>query len=350
MLVVTDEAARAIASALTVKVNAPIREAPSDALAIDLYFRARHEFRRSWHSDMSRTVDLFEQALSRAPNNPEILAGCAIARSRMAFFSDSASGPAVARARELAERAVRLAPHHGDSWAALASAHMNAGDPLQAVGILRTGVATTPKSAVLQEMLGRILLEIGDPDQAIARLEAALSLDPTAVAPEFELARAHAAVGDWPRCDDVLARPLLDEGSRNISRARFALWRHAPAPCAPDATPPDSYQRLWCQVLTTPALDDSQRAFMSNRTRTAGKRLRALFWQRNTEVYAFVGDVEQALASFEGALDAGLIDVLWADRCPVFDAMRASPRWPALRARLVERVTPIPHALSVAAP
>ncbi len=346
-LVVTDEAARAIATALTVKVSAPAREAPSDALAIDLYFRARHEFRRSWHSDMSLAVELFEQALARAPDNPEILAGCAVARSRMAFFRDAATSDAVTRARELAERAVRLAPHHGDSWAALASAHMNAGDPLAAVGVLRTGVATTPKSAVLQEMLGRILLEIGDPDQAIARLEAALSLDPTAVAPEFELARAHAAVGDWARCDEILARPLLDADSRNISRARFALWRRAAAPCASDTTPPDSYQRLWCQVLEKPTLDDAQRAFMSHRTRTAGKRLRALFWQRNAEVFAFVGDVEHALDSFEGALDAGLIDVLWADRCPVFDAMHASPRWPALRARLGARVKPIAEALGV---
>ena len=49
----------------------------------------------------------------------------------------------------------------------------------------------------------------------------------------------------------------------------------------PEATPPDSYQRLWCGVLTTPVLDDAQRAFMHNRTATAAGRLRTLFWQRN---------------------------------------------------------------------
>ena len=106
LLVATDEAARSIAAALTVKVNAPAREAPADALAIDFYFRARQEFRRSWHSDMTLAVDWFEQALARAPDNPEILAGCAIARARMAFF-DAAPAEATARARELAERATR---------------------------------------------------------------------------------------------------------------------------------------------------------------------------------------------------------------------------------------------------
>ena len=140
---------------------------------------------------------------------------------------------------------------------------------------------------------------------------------------------------------------MLDAASRNISRARFALWRRAPAPAPPETTPADTYQRLWCQVLTSPALDDEQRAFMTKRTETAGKRLRALFWQRNAEIFAFVGEVDRALDSFSGALDAGLIDVLWADRCPLFDALRASPRWPPLRERLADRVAPIARALGV---
>ena len=218
LLVVIDDAARSIAAALAVVIKAPPRVAPADALAIDLYLRARQEFRRSWHASMTLAVDLFEQALARAPDDADILTGCALARARMAFFSDAAPGPAVERARELAGRAVAIAPHHGDSWAALANAHTNAGDPIGAVRVLRTGVATAPESALLQEMLGRTLLELGDAPQAIMRLEAALLLDPTSVAPEFELARAHALLGDWVRADEI-------HGSARSSTARPARTR-----------------------------------------------------------------------------------------------------------------------------
>ena len=348
LLVVADEAARAIASALTVTVDAPPREAPTDGLAIELYFRAKREFRESWHSDMQGAVDLFEQALSRAPTNPEILAGCALAFARMAFFSDRAPALSAARARELADRAVALAPHLGDSWAALYSAHMNAGDPVASAKALRAGVAHAPKSAQLQEMLGRLLLELGDARQAISRLEAALLFDPTSVAPEFELARAHALLGEWAKCDEILARPSLNAGTGAISRARFALWRKAPAPVAPEATPPSSYQRLWAQVLTVPRLDDEQRAFMSERTTTAKGRLRALFLQRNAEVFAFVGDTEAAMTAVSEAFDAGLIDILWIDRCPLFAEMQVDTRWSPLRDRVMERIRPIADTLGVA--
>ena len=347
LLVIADEAARAIATALTVRVDAPLREAPGDGLAIELYFRAKREFRDSWHSSMKLAVDLFEQALALAPTNPEILSGCALAFARMAFFSDAAPGISVARARELADRAVALAPHLGDSWAALYSAHMNAGDPVASARALRAGVSHAPKAAQLQEMLGRLLLEIGDARQAITRLEAARLYDPTSIAPEFELARGHALLGEWEKCDEILSRPSLDAGTGAISRARFALWRGASAPVPPDATPPNSYQRLWCQVLTRRRLDDEQRAFMTERTTTAAGRLRALFWQRNTEVFAFVGEKESALNGVLCAFDAGLIDILWIDRCPLLAELRDDDRWASLRGRVIERVLPIADALGV---
>jgi serine/threonine-protein kinase len=196
-------------------------------------------------------------------------------------------------------------------------------------------------------MLGRMLLELGDVAQAIMRLEAALLLDPTSVAPEFELARAHALLGEWAQVDEIHARPQLDALTRAISRARLALWRRERAPVAPADTPPDSYQRLWCEVLTTPSLSPDQRAWMRGRTDKATGRLRTLFWQRNAEVLAFVGDGDAALDAVEQTLAVGLIDLTWIDRCPLFDDARTSPRWRPVRAALAERIAPIAAALDV---
>ncbi len=85
-LLINDDAAHAIAAALTVDFTAKPRVAPSDPLAIELYFRAAHELGKYWSVDVARAVDLFEQAVARAPDDPTILSGCARARVRLAFF------------------------------------------------------------------------------------------------------------------------------------------------------------------------------------------------------------------------------------------------------------------------
>jgi serine/threonine-protein kinase len=97
-------------------------------------------------------------------------------------------------------------------------------------------------------------------------------------------------------------------------------------------------------------LTDAQLEFMGERARKAGGRLRGLFLQRNAEVFAYFGEVGHTLECVDAALDAGLIDLLWLDRCPLFDNVRLDARWPTLRARLVERVTPIAAELNVTLP
>src|SRR6185295_7706402 len=46
VLSINDEAARAIAEALTLSSHGEAREAPSNPVALDLYIRARHEYRQ----------------------------------------------------------------------------------------------------------------------------------------------------------------------------------------------------------------------------------------------------------------------------------------------------------------
>src|SRR4029079_1133841 len=99
VLSINDEAARAIAEALTLDRDTALRAAPSDPLAIDLYLRARHEYRKFWPDHLRRAIELFDQAAGIAPGDPMILAGRATALARYAFFVGDAG---VAPAREAA--------------------------------------------------------------------------------------------------------------------------------------------------------------------------------------------------------------------------------------------------------
>ncbi|MBI4953667.1 MAG: protein kinase, partial [Myxococcales bacterium] len=66
-LAVNDEAAAAIAAALTVEHQKSERDAPSDPRAVELYLRARHEYRKFWPEHQRRAIEHFDQALALAP-------------------------------------------------------------------------------------------------------------------------------------------------------------------------------------------------------------------------------------------------------------------------------------------
>ncbi|MFO0755727.1 MAG: protein kinase [Byssovorax sp.] len=350
LLGLCDDAARAIATALTTELPGAERHAHADSEATDLYLRAKHELRQRWHSSATHAVELFEAALARAPFEPRILAGSAIALTRLLFMGEGEREAVVARAREVAERAVVAAPELGDTWAALASFRLNVDDPLGAARALREGSTRAPNAALLQDALGRLLLEVGATEEAIVRLNVALELDRTLVAGRTELARGLALLGEWDRSDALLADPILDVSPipRDAIRARIALWHRVPAQLA--SIPPDSYIRVYHEALAEGRLRDDQRAFLRQRAQATKGRMRPLFLQRNTELYAFDGDIAAALDSAEAAVEAELIDLLWIDRCPTLEPLRAEPRWAALRAVVEARAAQIIQVLRGAPP
>ncbi|WP_437586950.1 protein kinase domain-containing protein [Sorangium sp. So ce1000] len=349
LLTVSDDAASAIAGALTVDAANREREAPSDPRAIDLYLRARHQLRRLWYGDAAPAVALFEEALSFSPNDPNILSGYAIASARL--MSARGDGAAhLAKAQQAAERAIALAPALGEPWVAFATVRFSACDPVGAVPALRKALQCAPSLAKAHELLGRILLEAGLVDEAFFRLETALSLDPSEPFPRWELARGRALLGDWPAAGALLDMPAEDPASRfhkAVMRARFGLWRGAPfsiddLPLAME-TIPIQYARIYRDVLATSRLSDEQRAFLSAKAESSepGSRLRPLFFQMYAEILAFLGEGDALFRVLGGAVDAGLFDVLWMQRCAVLDDARADARFAPLRARVEERAAAV---------
>src|SRR5262249_17907049 len=139
VLAVSDEAANAIAAALTLQRSAPARVAPTDPRALDLYLRARHAFRRGWREDIAVAIPLFQEALALppsrealgpAPDAPTILAGYARAELRRFMFNTEAADAADAErnGRAAAEKALALAPRLGEAHAALANLKWVLGD------------------------------------------------------------------------------------------------------------------------------------------------------------------------------------------------------------------------------
>jgi serine/threonine protein kinase/tetratricopeptide (TPR) repeat protein len=347
LLVVADEAARAIAEALHGMVARPVRRALSDPEAVELFFRARQKTRECWHvTDGGEALALYAAALERAPDDPVILAACAAARSRWA------SGPeARDLARSLAERAIAAAPDNPEAWNALATVHEHDGDVAARARALRGALACGPRSALAHHGLGRWLAEVGPLTGAIAHLEQAVEAAPDFTDSLGYLAMAYFLAGD-PRGVEAITRGFelrADHAMWIGTCARNALCRRLPA--MPFAVPegsngPFRYARVISELLAGETTHAGAIVRVAEVEGTLPARFRAFVQQLTAEVAGHGHMIDACLRALARSADAGLIDVVWLDRCPLLDAARASPDFAAVRARVAERAHAIRSTLA----
>jgi serine/threonine-protein kinase len=339
VLSINDEAAGAIAAALTIDHQAQMRAAPSDPEAIDLYLRARHEYRKVWPEHQLRALELFEQAAALAPSEPMLLAAKAMALARRSFFTGERS----ARAREVAEQAVAVAPDLAESRLALGSVLLQCGESVEAIRELRQAVLRGPGLAEAHGALGRLLAEIGAIDEGIRRLEAALSLDPLAPIANTALARSYALLGDFERADALLDRAAQTESRRYYAgpRARFALWRRDGARALGllqeigDPSNHTAVTRTLLAIATSIGLPSHKLVLPDLLEGDA--RSNAFMLQLEVEGRAAKSDTHRALDALHRSAAAGLIDLSWIDRCPLLNGLRSDPRFAMIREQIADR-------------
>jgi serine/threonine-protein kinase len=347
VLSINDEAARAIAEALTLDGRTLAgRSAPSDPVAIDLYLRARHEHRQFGSEHQRRAIELFEQALAIAPEDPLLMAGSAMALARLSFFTGDHSIP---RARQVAERAVLLAPHLGEAHLALGSVLFQVGEAAGAAKALRAAVTAAPGVAEAHAALGRLLCEAGAVEEGIRRLESACALDPDAPIALTDLARVHALLGRWDEAAQIF-RQLVDKSTFSYWTlfARTQMWKKdaAALDAALAAMPelPDlKYPRLLREIARTKVLPPEAFA-LEKEERTGGVRRHTFVLQLDAELLGFIGKHDEALDHVARAVKVGLIDVLWLERCPLLSEVRAMPGYGALHEEVKRRTDAIVEA------
>jgi eukaryotic-like serine/threonine-protein kinase len=364
VLAVSDEAADAIAEALTLRRSAPARAVPTDAKALELYLRGRHAFRAGWRDKTLDALGFFEQALALAPNDPTILAGYANAQLRRFMFDTEASDAQQSeqKGREAAEKALALAPHLGEARAALANLAWMMGDPVACARELREAIRIAPSSTDVNELYGRVLLEAGEPQRGLAILAAAAALEPGLGLVATDLLRGRALLGDWslfesmldsmiqaPTAASQVGTPYAEGSTVPASYfllARLCLWRRDGTSAARlrsyVASRPFGFQR---EVLGLLDVVERHRANREIEEALAGwgrivsraRRRPILFRQLAAEVYAHKGDTEGIFRSMGEAEELGLVDLTWVDRCPAFEEVRALPAFAAVREKVAVR-------------
>ena len=352
VLAVSDELAKAVASALTCNPGTALRHAATDPAAIDLYLRARHAYLNGWQDNVSAAIGLFEQALARAPDDAMILAGYAMALMRRATYDEDTERLAKL-AKDAADRALAIAPNLGQARLALALCLLATGDGPGAALELRQVLTDAPDLADAHDMLGRMLIEAGAVDEGIARLRAAMAIDPRFISGRWEIARARALLGDDTGYVEDMGEEPEDPGSATIywiCRLRGALWRRGAG------LDPDALEAAKKRGATFPGLHALMRVLMGEvsgqdvarllQARLGGSsRKRMFFSQLRAEMAAFGHDTGCAMEALLDADAAQLFDVAWMDGCPLLAPLRSDPRFAVVRRSVGDRAGKVLEAL-----
>jgi serine/threonine-protein kinase len=322
--------------------------------AMDLFWRARHIVYR----DLMRVAEAIEalrRARELAPDEPRIAAVLAIAYVRQAFFVPHSNPTALADARVLATAAVNAAPQLADGHIALGHLELTAGAPVRAASHFRLAIARAPHLPEAHEQLGRLLLEAGYIDLARARLDEALAIAPDMYSAAWEISRAYALEGDWAELDRRVAELRAQGLDRPMSRARYAWWRGQREEVAAVRDSVVSQDRvLWPAVVDSlfdifldvrPWGENEDRLFETVAVDSTNKRRHCFVAQLACEAAAHSGNVDALVRILADAVDNGLFDRHWMDRCPMLAPYRDEPRVQALRTVIAKRADAIRDAL-----
>jgi TolB-like protein len=343
VLRIADDAARAIAEALTARTPTRIAMV-TDPVAVDLYLRGRHEFFKFWGEANTRAVDLLAKAHERAPEDPLIMAGYAAALARQ--FGMGTGGERSDRARLVAEEAVRRAPRLAEGHLALANVLLHEPDSAAAAAAVTRALSLSPVLADAHELRARLLSEVGPLREAIETAHRAMQLEPRLVHLKYDVQpRSRFALGEYD--PDDLGDPPEDRDTASIywvSLGRMTMWSRDEAALGKLA---DKMERanvaalplvgVMATFVRERKLTDDFRAVLVRSTTSdrLSKRMRVFWSQLSAELRSVFG--EPVLDDVTRAVELGLFDVVWMDHCPLLEPLRGDPAFAALRAQVEAR-------------
>lgn len=357
---VSEDAARKIAERVSVAPGVQERVTSTDSVVVDLYLRARRCYLRFTFDELGRAIDLFEQARARAPEDPRVCSGLAMALARRWFWDFDGARAWSVRARDAVDTALRVAPWSGEAHMANGTLLLHGGEPAAAARELRRAIACSPSLAEAHESLGRILNEAGFVPEATRRIEAARILDPFSTVPVWELVRNAALAKRWDAFDRHLKEALRPFGKRTgrwTNHLRYAAWKGDRAQLAAVVQDFEQVRRKQSfnfgavdayidVVVRGKPLEAAKRALLDRAfVEGASFRRTTFYLQMLAELAGFAGDADACLQALAKADAHALLDLVWLDHCPLLDLARDTAAFKAVRANVRNRADAVFDAI-----
>jgi serine/threonine-protein kinase len=304
-------------------------------------------------------MELLARAHERAPDDARIMGTYALALARV-YGMESFGQEVADRARVLATKAAELDPTQGEPKVALAIVHLQNQEADAAVRYLRGALAVAPNSLEALDWLARVMGEAGRVEEAFALWRQASAIDPDSQQARQQIARVRSILGDRAGMLEALgALPSHpgDIATWFITQIRDVWWKRDVegakrlAAHVQSVPLPDAARQAIEQMLTVPL---GRTDLLLNRVYVdrvlpvgeARSARRASFnAQMRAELFAYVGMKAETLEALHAGNGNGLFDIVWLDRCPLFDPFRADPEFVTLRGRIALRAERIASAL-----
>jgi serine/threonine-protein kinase len=355
-LQVGDEIATAISEALLVQHKPAPREAPTDPIALDLYLRGRHELQFAFREGTQRALTLLAEALKRAPKDPLILSGYAMAQVREIAFGDNVDA-AESVARNIVEEATRLAPNLPEPHLAVAALELSVGKSDTAAESIKRALSLGRPGAEAHDLLGVLLSETGPLELAISHIETALALEPRLHHRRGELARYYEIIGEPEKAKKMFAS-APDEARLApgywMAWGRWLAWRHdeegiAKVMALPEKEGPPTQLRGLFDTLANKRIRPEVESALSVRIAQGGRARRrtAFFGLLKAEVLAYIGDYKASVAALNITAAAGCFDRVWFEHCPLVEPIRTDPVFRATAESVAARAKVVRDILGV---
>jgi TolB-like protein len=338
---VQDEISASIADALGAQMSeAAAATQPdrgtNDDVAYDLYLRGRHFFEQRGEASLRRALDLFTQATRRDRTFALAYAGIAGVYSVLPLHSRTTTESVYIPALEAASKAIELDSTLAEAYAARAQVQLPRWRWNEAEADLRKAIAIDPRFAQGHQWLGELLLVRNRVPEALATLKRASELDPVSpvIASSYSMALSLArrdadAVAQARRgvdLDSSFFLPRLVLGVAHVLGNR----------------PVDAIREL--EVASALGTLSHVRGFLGYSYARGGQRPQAETIAQELEArldadsraalavtYIALGDTARALRNLETAAEAhAAFFTAQPLASPVFDPVRASPRFQTL--------------------
>jgi TolB-like protein/Tfp pilus assembly protein PilF len=340
---VEDELARSITDALRpqlLKGTTPlVRQPTSSTEAHDLYLQGRHFWNKRTEEDLKKAIGLFQKALEVDPAYALAYSGLADCYVLLAEYSPAPAAEVLPKGMAQARKALELNAALAEPHATLGLIAMSAYDwagaerEFKRAIELRSGYATAhhwyalllasvgrlaearaeverareldPASLIVNNMVGLVFYASRDYARAIDAFQRTLELDPTFASARGFLACVYVSAGRNRDALEQLAQ-MTDDDSEHIALRAWVLW---------EAGEKQSGAKLARQVIDRSPANPVRPGILAG-----------LYW--------IVGDRDRAFS----LLDEAYAERDWTMRelkvNPMYDPMRADPRFQALVRKL----------------
>jgi TolB-like protein/Tfp pilus assembly protein PilF len=340
---VESETAKTIAETLQAKLTgseqAAISKKPTaNSEAYELYLKGRFFWNKRTSVDLPKSVEYFNQAISKDPNYATAYSGLADAYVLYPDYGVGAPDQFYPKAKEMALKALELEPSLGAPHAALGAVYTNfEHDFAKAIAEFDRAIELDPNYATAHQWKTTALTALGEFDRAIAEDHKAIALDPLSLIVNSDLAfnlinghRFNEAVAQCRKTLEIdpdfhVVRGYLGEALQLQGKLAEALPEFRKGTAGIDEP---IGQAMLAQACARAGLRDEAQEIL----RRLEERARTQFVSGYCPaiIRLSLGDKDGALAALEMAINQRAPEILAVKYDPLLDDLQGDPRFDAL--------------------